>query len=258
MDGEVHLGQPDSGRGFFLTVEGDLVHRAPAAFFDEVTGLHEHPGGPAGKIGDDAVIRLDDVDDELDKRGRREELAIVLSTLKGEFHQEILVDPAEDIAGRLAQRFAVESAQHGFEQVVVEFLVILRQLAGERFEVLLDGIHRSDQRGAEITAGGKPQQFIVAGDFRQHQRPAANEVGLGDGQAFGELAAGFFPGDPLQHGVVAVGGVAQKNDAEDRHAILAGSEFRIGPELVGGLPERGFDFLDIVQGVVSHESFPPE
>jgi hypothetical protein len=28
-------------------------------------------------------------------------------------------------------------------------------------------------------------------------------------------------------------------------------------ELVGGLPERGFDFLDVLQGVVSQEALLP-
>ena len=67
---------------------------------DEMAGLHKHAARSAGGIEDDAVVRLDDVDDGLHERGRSEELAVVLGALHGELHQEIFVDAAEHIAGR--------------------------------------------------------------------------------------------------------------------------------------------------------------
>ena len=56
--------------------------------------------------------------------------------------EEVLVDATEDVARRTAQRFGVEHAQHVFEDVVLESLVLFRQLARERRESGLDRLHR--------------------------------------------------------------------------------------------------------------------
>ena len=133
-----------------------------AELLDEVARLDEHAAGAAGGIEDDAVVRLDDVDDGLHERGRREELAVVLRALHGELHQEVFVDAPEDVAAGGAERLAVEDAQQVFEQVVLELVVVLGELVQQRLEVALDGVHRLDEGRAEVGALGQLEQLVVA------------------------------------------------------------------------------------------------
>ena len=98
-----------------LAEEGDAVGGILLLALDEVAGLDEHAAGAAGGIEDDAVVRLDHVDDGLDEGGRGEELAVILRALHGELHEEVLVDAAEDVASGGAESFAVEDAQEVFE-----------------------------------------------------------------------------------------------------------------------------------------------
>ena len=102
VDGEVHLGDADGVAVLLLAVEDDLLRRVPALVLDEVAGLDEHAARAAGRVEDNAVVGLDDVDDGLHERGRREELAVVVRLLDGELGEEVLVDAAEDVAGGLA------------------------------------------------------------------------------------------------------------------------------------------------------------
>ena len=80
-------------------------------------------------------------------------------------------------------------AEQVFEEVVLE----LRRSPWEagleqRLEVALDGVHRLDQRRAEVRALGQLEQFVVAGLLWQHQRAALFEIGLISGR-FGILPA---------------------------------------------------------------------
>ncbi len=99
MHSEIHLRKADGGRRFLLTEEGDAMAGVLPEALDEMARLDEHAAGTAGGIEHDPVIGLDDIDDGLHERGRREELAIVLRALHGELHQEVFVDAPEDIAG---------------------------------------------------------------------------------------------------------------------------------------------------------------
>ena len=222
---------------------------------DEVAGLDEHAARAAGGIEDDAVVGFDDVDDGLDERGRGEELAVVLRALHGELHEEVFVDAPEDIAAGGAEHFAVEDAEDLFEEVALELVVVLGKLALQRLEVALDGVHRLDEGGAEVGPFGQLEQLVVAGLFWKHQRPAFQEVLL-DQRPLRHLAGGLVVGDLPAGGVIAVCGVAQEDDAEDRHAVFAGGQLGIGPELVGGSPEAVFELFDVLKLILGHSTIP--
>jgi len=65
---------------------------------DEVSRLDEHAARAAGGVVDLAVVGLDDLDDQLDDRGRCEELAALLALGGGELAEEVLVDQPESVA----------------------------------------------------------------------------------------------------------------------------------------------------------------
>ncbi len=218
---------------------------------DEVAALHEHAAGAAGGIEDNAVVRLDDVDDGLYQGRRGEEFAVVLRPLHGEFHQEVFIDAAEEIAAGGTYRLGVEGSQDIFQQCVVKLGILLGKLTSERFELLFDGVHRFHQRGAKAGAGGELQQVAIAGFFRQQQGPALDKITL-DQRSLGHLAGSLVGLDLHQGLLVAVAGVTEKDDAKHRHAVLAGSQFGVGPKLVGRLPEMGFDLFNIFEGVMWH------
>src|SRR5437867_1795990 len=97
------------------------MRRAAAAPLDEVAGLNEHAGRTGRWIKDNAVVRLDDVDEGLHERRRGEELAVVLRALHGELHQEVFVDAPEHVAAGGAERLAVEDAKQVFKKGALEF-----------------------------------------------------------------------------------------------------------------------------------------
>ena len=225
------------------------MRRALSALLDEVAGLNEHAARPARGIEDDAVVRLDDVDEDLHERGRGEELAVVLRALHGELHQEVFVDAPEDVATGGAKRLAVEDAEQIFEKSVLEFRIIFGKLIEQRLEVALDSVHRLHERRAEVRALGQRQQGVVTGFLRQHERATFFEIGGGQ-RALGHFPCGLVRLDFAQSGVVSVRRVAQEDDAQHRHTIFAGGQLGIGAEIVGGIPEIGFQMLNI--GEVRH------
>ncbi len=199
------------------------------------------------------MLGLDDVDDGLHQRGRREKLAIVLRPLHREFHQEVFVDTAEDIARGRADLLAVEDAQKVFKDIMIEALIVAGKLALERREVLLDGVHRLDQGLAQVGVLGQRQQVVVARLLGQHQCAALEEVGLDQG-AFGHLPGRLVGFDGGKGGVIAIGRVAEKDDPQRRHAVFAGGQVRVGAQLVSGFPEAAFDLLDVLKLVPGHVS----
>ena len=102
-------------------------------------------------------IRLDDLDDQLDERGRREELAALLALGHRELAEEVFVDPAEGVAFDV-WRNPGEGSEQRDEGVVVEPLVGLRQDVPELLVLGLDGAHRVVDRLADVLALGKFQE----------------------------------------------------------------------------------------------------
>jgi len=191
------------------------------------------------------VLRLDDVDDGLHQRGRREELAAVLRPLHGELHQEVFVDAPEHVARGAAQGLAVEDAQQVLEQARVEAVVVLGQLPLQRLEFRLDGVHGIDQGLTEVRVLRQLQQGIKLGLLRQHHGAPLDEIGLHQ-RTLRHPAGGLVGLDCDLGGVIAVGCVAQEDHAQHRHRVFAGSQLGVGAELVGGLPEAGLDLLDLL------------
>lgn len=87
--------------------------------------------------------------------------------------------------------------------------------------------------------------------FGQQHAAALDEVSLGL-RALGASARRFVRLDGLQRGLVTVGGVAQKDHAQHGHAIFRGREVGVGPELISGDPQAGFNLRDVVEGVGGH------
>jgi len=114
VDREVHAGEADGGDSFFVAEEGDAVGGILLLALDEVAALDEHAAGAAGGVEDDAVLRLDYVDDGLDEGRRGEELAGILRALHTEPHEELFVDAAEDVASGGAQSFRCRRCAAGF------------------------------------------------------------------------------------------------------------------------------------------------
>ncbi len=251
VDREVDLRQPGSGLVLLMAVERNPVHRFLARIFDEVAGLDEHPAGAASGVEDDAVVGLDDVDDGLNDGRWREELAVVVRALLGEFGEEILVDAPENVPRGLPQGFGVEGTHHAFEKLVVEALVVLGELTGERLEALLDRFHRLGQGRADAFVLGCFEDLVEARGLGQHQCPAPGKVGR-DG-----LAVGHLPGLPVDVDgghclVAAVGRLAQEEQPHDGHEILVRGEAGVGAQVIGNLPELGLEFLEVCEMVGGH------
>ena len=86
--------------------------------FDEASRLDEHAARPAGGVEDAALERLDDVDDQLDDRRGREELAATLSLSEGEVAKEVLVDLPEGVALDVVWDRADQAKKFGQDRVV--------------------------------------------------------------------------------------------------------------------------------------------
>ena len=97
-DGQVHLTQPPGGRVGLLPKDGDIVALS-AVRFDELspTGRISHPN-PARVI-DAPTIRLQNLDQQADNRGRRVELSTLLAFSAGKLAQEVLVRRAPGCPG---------------------------------------------------------------------------------------------------------------------------------------------------------------
>lgn len=69
---------------------------------------------------------------------------------------------------------------------------------------------------------------------------------------FGQGARRLVGFNGLHSGLVAVGRVLQKDHAQHRHGIFRGREVGVGPKLIGGVPQAGFNLRDVVEGVGGH------
>src|SRR5690606_37186969 len=95
-DGQVHLTQPPGGRVGLLPKDGDIVALS-AVRFDELLRLDEHPTRTTARVIDAPTIRLQNLDQQADNRGRRVELSTLLAFSAGKLAQEVLVDFTEDV-----------------------------------------------------------------------------------------------------------------------------------------------------------------
>ena len=98
-------------------------------------------------------IRLDDLDDQLDQRGRREELAAALAFGHGELAQEVLVDLAEGIAFDVHRNLG-QQLEQSEKRVVAQSIVVPGQNALHALVVFLDGLHRGIDGLADVRTLG--------------------------------------------------------------------------------------------------------
>ena len=147
------------------------------------------PPEPQAEVEDDAVVRLDDVDDGLHQRGRGEELAVVLRALHGEFHQEVFVDPAEDIA---AWRCAAPRGRRCAGGLRAPFARNCRKSLGsmtpQRLERFLDGVHGCRPRRRRDP---RPREWRGCG--RSAPPPAATAPGASRSRAATSFRFGILP-----------------------------------------------------------------
>ena len=123
--------------------------------------------------------RLDDLDDELDDAGGREELAALLPLRHGEVAEEVFVNLAEGIALD-GHRDRGEVLQQGDEQVLFESVVGLGQNVLEVFVLGLDGLHGLVDGLADVGAFGQVQQVGEPGLFGEVEDALSLIVGLAD------------------------------------------------------------------------------
>ena len=172
---------------------------------------------------------------------------------------EVLVDATEDVASGLLDLLAVEQAHQIFENLGLEDAEVLGQDAQQWLELGLDGRHGvADELGQVGSARGRPvHDGVVAGRLRQPERAAAQVVGR-EHLALGHPAGCLFLLDLPVRSLEAVGRMAQEDHAQHRHEVIAGGELGIGAEVVRGLPEVGFELLDVFEAVVGHaaQEFP--
>jgi len=98
MHGKVHHAKLASLTDSFLAVARDFHGGFLFVGFNEVSTLGKHATRSAGWIANASVVRLDDLYDQLDQRGWREEFAATLTFRTGEIAQEVFVNLSERVA----------------------------------------------------------------------------------------------------------------------------------------------------------------
>ncbi len=141
VDRQVHVAEAHGLGDALLAVDRDFVVWVLLVVPCTKRGaLDEHAAGAAGRIEDAPVERLDHLHDQLDERGRREELAALLPLGHGELAQKILVDLAEGVALDV-HRDRGEHLEQGDQRVVVQPVVGLGQHVAQVLVLRLDGAH---------------------------------------------------------------------------------------------------------------------
>ena len=117
------------------------------------------------------MVGLDDIDDHLDKRDRREKLAAVVGLEIGEPGEEVLIDAPENVAVGVFRAGSLNTRSRSAQHLIVEFLIfVLRERGLQRIVVILDRLHRIDDRLCAIRTFRKRSQVIELRLFAQKNR----------------------------------------------------------------------------------------
>ncbi len=197
----------------------------------EVGRLDEHPAGPAGGVVDLAVVWLNDLDDELDDRGWREELAALVALGERELAEEVLVDEPEPVTLDRA-RHAAEQAQEFDKDSIREPGVGARQDPVEIRVRLFDGRHGVVDPLAEVRSLGQSNEAVKARLVREVEHSARVVVSGAD-----LATTGALPLELIAGGGEPKVGVAQENEPEDGGGVLRRAQPRVSTQLIGGLPQ---------------------
>ena len=219
----------------FLAVDGDVADPA-AVRLDEFFRLHEHAARAAAGVEHAALVGREHLDQELDDRARRIELAALLALGRGELGEEILIHPAEQVA-RLVLGIAEADRADQVDQLAQPLLVesraveVLRQHALERRVIALDRDHRLvDQLADRGLLGARlkePPARLLRHPEDVESPVLVRVLGVGALRALG-LELGVL-------GLERIRDVLQENQAE--HDVLVLGRVHVAPQLVGRRPE---------------------
>ena len=268
MHGHIHQAELGVVLHLFLSVEGHSVVGDHARMVYKVAGLHKHTAAAASRVQQNAVGRLQHIDDHFHQRFRRKEHAVILCHIFGKLIQKVLVDTADHIAAHIDQRIIVEDAQQFPQQFIREDGVVLRQNALQLLALLLHQfhgvVHHFAQTVQRVTldagqpllrdVGGQIDQVIVLRLLGQKQCTLFGKVALLHRQ-HPATAHGTVFQDLLLYQFEAAVRIPQKNQSQHRHTVLVRGEFRACTQQICRLPQVSFQFFDV--HVVGHEGIPP-
>ena len=141
MHSHIHQAELGIVLHLFLSVKRHGVVGDHARMVYKVAGLHKHTAAAASRVQQNAVGRLQHIDDHFHQRFRRKEHAVILCHILGKLIQKVFVDTADHIAAHIVQRIIVEDAQQFPQQFIREDGVVLRQNALQLLALLLHQFH---------------------------------------------------------------------------------------------------------------------
>jgi hypothetical protein len=186
VDREVHLRQADGVARLLLSEDRQLLSGREPVALDEVGGVDEHTARATRGVEDPTVEGFDDLDDEPDDRGGREELARAPTLGQRELAEEVLVDQAEGVAFEIL-RVAVDVAQQRRDRRVLDRRVGLREDTREIGVVPLDRPHRIVDRLPESGGSGETEEVFEARGLGEVNHPLRLVVRGADLAAGGRL-----------------------------------------------------------------------
>ncbi len=235
VDGQVHLGDSPCRLVVLLPEDGDLTGPAPVGLH-ELGRLNKEAAGPTGGIQDPALERLEHLDQQPGYRPGRVELATSVTLGTGELPDEVLVRPAEDIAGlvgvvtepdlrdrlheraklgRLDRRPGVDLREHPAE--------LLGVVALDRIERLVQALpdvreRRRGEQGIPPCLPGNPEDILRDVLIAILEDPGALRGVLGEVVLVRRVPRGLFEyGSPS---LERVGDVLQEQQPEDKVLVL--------------------------------------
>ncbi len=153
--------------------------------------------------------------------------------------------PAERSASRLKMR------SRSSRTVRSKMLYSLGSTPSSGSNVLLDSRHGIDQGQVEVLLLGQGHDPVVP-RFLGQVEGAPFDIVVLDQRALGHAAAGLIRLDLPRRRLEAVGGMAQEDDAEHRHAVFRRGQLGVGAELIGRFPQVRFKLCKGCQLVLVH------
>ena len=141
MHSHIHCAQLRIKLRFFLTVEGHFFIGLHAIVIHKVACLHKHAAATTGRVEQNALLRLNDIDNQAHKRLRRKENAVILRHRLGKLAQKIFINTSQNIAAYVVQKLIIKVAQKRTEQFIFKFVIRLRQHALQLLALRLQKTH---------------------------------------------------------------------------------------------------------------------
>ena len=199
----------------------------------KVAGLDKHPTTSAGRVQQDALFGLQNVDDHLDQGFRRKEYPIILGNVLGKLVKEVLINAADHVPAHIVQGAVVEDSQQLRQQFIGKHGVILGKNSGKLFALLLYQFHGVvdcfTQAGHEFTVPvgqvrfgnvfRKIDQISILGFTGQKESTARGKVAGFHRQHPSATHRAIFKYFRL-HQLKAAVSIAQKNKPQNRHTVL--------------------------------------